>query len=79
MSRMAARIVYFACLFVGMMALVLYIGIQKLFLGYIAIIAILGGTILSYYLLRCPGCGRWANRRSFFLKYCPHCGKKLED
>ena len=31
------------------------------------------------YMLRCPGCGRWADKHNMFAKYCPTCGTPLDD
>ena len=28
---------------------------------------------------RCPHCGAWPRRGSFFHEYCPHCGKPLDE
>jgi hypothetical protein len=31
------------------------------------------------YFLRCPHCGAWPRKGSFFHEFCPRCGKRLDD
>lgn len=36
-------------------------------------------AIVLLWFLRCPHCGAWPRRGSFFQRYCPYCGEMLDD
>lgn len=44
----------------------------------IALVAI-GISIWLSYCLRCPHCGAWPRKGSFFDQYCPRCGNSLDE
>ena len=48
-------------------------------LFYLASVVYVGTIIVCEFSLRCPYCGRWPRRGSFWAKYCPRCGAKLDE
>ena len=36
-------------------------------------------AIYLNYCQRCPHCGAWPRKGSFFDEYCPRCGEPLDD
>ena len=36
-------------------------------------------AVVLNYFLRCPHCGAWPRKGSFFHEFCPRCGKRLDD
>ncbi len=46
---------------------------------YVVIAACCVISLILTYFLRCPHCGAWPRRGSFFHKYCPRCGESLDD
>lgn len=77
MKRTFARILYFASLMIGLLMALIFVSTDHNKLAFIPLIATVGGMILSFYLLRCPYCGRWPTKRSFFSNLCTHCGKEM--
>ena len=79
MNRTLAKILYFASLVIGLLLMALFLTWGMKFWAYVCIGLTFAGMIYASYLLRCPGCGRWASKRSIFAKYCPSCGTLLDD
>lgn len=47
-----------------------------------SVLIILAGAVASVvftWFLRCPHCGAWPRRGSFFHEFCPYCGEMLDD
>lgn len=46
--------------------------------GVVTVVYI-GIITACHFFLRCPNCGRWPSRGSFWAKYCPRCGHELDE
>ena len=79
MSRALWKLLYFVCLFVGLIIMAVFLSKQMKVVAYMIMAITLAGMIFCSYMLRCPGCGRWAGKRNMFAKYCPTCGTALDD
>ncbi len=84
LDRRSAKSVMFACLFVGIIIEVLFIGLFSWSEAMIAIgfilgfaVALFGVAIYSAYA-PCPHCGKYVDFRHADALYCPDCGKELD-
>jgi hypothetical protein len=79
MSRKLAKILYFVIFSVGMVLMLVFSSLKKFTLAYVAGGFIIAGILFCSYHMRCPQCGAWPVRGTFFAKYCRRCGEKLDD
>ena len=63
---------------IAMVVLILLFRERKLAMYDVVAACCVIAVILNYFL-RCPHCGAWPRKGSFFHEYCPRCGKILDD
>lgn len=71
-------IIVVATLLLALVAFLYYIGLGGDWCG-VAMVVYIGIMIVCNFFLRCPNCGRWPRRGSFWAKYCSRCGQELDD
>ena len=51
----------------------------KQFVTYIIFAVYVPVALILNYFQRCPNCGAWPSKGSFFHEYCPRCGAHFSD
>lgn len=77
MSRGLAKILQIMNI-IAMVVLMLLFRENKLAMYAVVAACCVIAVILNYFL-RCPHCGAWPRKGSFFHEFCPRCGKILDD
>ncbi len=84
LDRMSARSVMIACLIIGVVVELIFIGLfsfSRLMtgIGFMAglLMALAGVVVYSAYA-RCPHCGKYIDDRHADAVYCTDCGGKLD-
>jgi hypothetical protein len=77
MSRGLAKILQIMNI-IAMVVLMLLFRENKLAM-YAVVAACCVIAVALNYFLRCPHCGAWPRKGSFFHEFCPRCGKRLDD
>lgn len=81
MDHRKARKIYWLCLLIGSIVMVLGAlapdeTLQKIIIGAGIAVWIIG-FIVAFCFIRCPYCRGPLDLRGFSPDYCPHCGKKI--
>lgn len=71
-------IIVVATMLLLLVAVLFKIGLDGAWCG-VATVVYIGIITVCEFSLRCPYCGRWPRRGSFWAKYCPRCGAKLDE
>ena len=79
MNRTLAKILYVATMIVGIVIIATLADYGRQMASILtACVTLAVITYLSFHL-RCPHCGAWPRKGSFFHHYCPRCGGDLDD
>ena len=78
MSRSTVKVLQIVVILVALVIIAVLMFANRKSAATVVLFVWLGVQMFFNYLLRCPNCGAWPGRYSFFQQYCPRCGEPLE-
>ena len=78
MSYKLSKALYWAAIVVTALLAVAALMTQKRWIGVVALLVLLAGSVQTVFFYKCPRCGKAMEIRGKGNGKCPHCGKPLQ-
>lgn len=78
MSYKLSKALYWAAIVVTALLAVAALMTQKRWIGVVALLVLLAGSVQTVIFYKCPHCGKAMEIRGKGNGKCPHCGKPLQ-
>ncbi len=78
MSYKLSKALYWAAIVVTALLAVAALMAQKRWIGVVALLVLLAGSVQTVFFYKCPHCGKSMEIRGKGNGKCPHCGKPLQ-
>ena len=78
MSYKLSKALYWAAIAVTALLAVAALMTQKRWIGVVALLVLLAGSVQTVFFYKCPNCGKAMEIRGKGNGKCPHCGKPLQ-
>ena len=78
MSYKLSKALYWAAIVVTALLAVAALMTQKRWIGVVALLVLLAGSVQTVFFYKCPHCGKAMEIRGKGNGKCPYCGKPLQ-